>query len=253
MLESDSPKRICLHEVSPVSEKPQKQDKSRTHPHTSPGTAWGEGGWRVLRRVELSRRGSRPEHAPATSPHTSCLWCHLLPPRLLLWMAFPHWSCPLTLSDTIRSAQHCAHTRPAACHSSPHLVFSPGPSAPKMTLHLLGDPFFLGHFLLWPMWAEVNPPKDRLSEVTACGLRDVPGIRWEIKEWSSALSLSAYLPHCQLSQGLPWFHACSSLQASRCKPKSSPFAAAEQQSEAMLDQEAEPRDQRQCCDQVLNS
>ena len=72
-----------------------------------------------------------------------------------------------------------------------------------MTLHLLGDPFFLGHFLLWPMWAEVNPPKDRLSEVTACGLRDVPGIRWEIKEWSSALSLSAYLPHCQLSQGLP--------------------------------------------------
>ena len=32
---------------------------------------------------------SGSEHAPTTSPHTSCLWCHLFPPGLLPLNGFP--------------------------------------------------------------------------------------------------------------------------------------------------------------------
>ena len=60
-----------------------KTTKTRQEQDTSPHLPRDSLGGGAVRRAELGRRGNGPEHAPATSPHTSCLWCHLLPPRLL--------------------------------------------------------------------------------------------------------------------------------------------------------------------------
>lgn len=71
--------------------------------------------------------------------------------------------------------------------------------------------------LLWSLAAVANegcgqpppprprPLKDRPSEATACGLKNVPGFRQAGTGWRSALSLTAHLPHWELSQALPRF------------------------------------------------
>lgn len=123
------------------------KNKSRTHSPPPPG-----GGESAEELWEDCL-----EHASAASPN-SCLWCHLLQPRLLPLNGLP-WSQSLALSDTIRSHQHSAHTGPAACNSPLHLpIFLTGSPAPEMTLHLSGGPFFSGDLLCkWGLWW--TPPK----------------------------------------------------------------------------------------------
>lgn len=162
--------------------KTAKTRAGQTHCDASPGTVRGEEG--------QAQCGS--EHVPATSPRTSCLRYHLFPPGLLPLNGVP-WSRQLALSDTIRSAQHPAHTGPAACHSSPDPVFLTGPPAPNMTLHLSGGPFFTGHLLLWQIRAGVNPTYDRLSEA-----KPAEGCCWLPAECGS-VELGS-IPNCILAR-----------------------------------------------------
>ena len=94
MLQSYSPKRICLHEQSPVPWKQQKQDKSRTD---------------TLQRLPRDCVGGRGGPSAVVAAALSM--------RLLL--APTPAVCGAILSDTIRSAQRSAHTGPAACTAPP--------------------------------------------------------------------------------------------------------------------------------------
>ena len=150
MLQSYSPKRICLHEESPVQWKQQKQDKSRTDTlQRLPGDCvGGRGGPSAVAGEALSMRlllAPTPAVCGAICSHPGCF----------LWMAFlkppahpvghdqvspalcPHWTCCL----------HCP---------TPHPVFLTGLPIPKMTLRLSGGPFFTGHLLLQQMRIAVN-------------------------------------------------------------------------------------------------
>lgn len=108
-----------------------------------------------MRRAKC--RGSRgSEHAPTTSPHTSCLWCHLFPPGLLPLNGFPEAArSPCRTRSGQPSALPTLDLLPALPH--PHPVFLTGPPIPKMTLRLSGGPFFTGHLLLQQMRTAVNP------------------------------------------------------------------------------------------------
>ena len=197
MLQSYSPKRICLHEQSPVPWKQQKQDKSRTDtlqrlPRDCVG---GRGGPSAVVAAALSMRlllAPTPAVCGAICSHPGCF----------LWMAFlkpparpvghdqvspalcPHWTCCL----------HCPTPPPGISYRATNSQDDTA-SVRRPIFH-------------WSLAAAANEgcsqPHLRGAEWSqACRAQDVLGFQQNVAEWS--LALSAYLPSCKLSQALQWF------------------------------------------------
>ena len=147
---------------------------------------------------------SGSEHAPTTGPHTSCLWCHLFPPGLLPLNGFPEAArSPCRTRSGQPSALPTLDLLPALPHLPPGISY-------RATNSQDDTASVRRPILHWSLAAAANegcsqPHLRGAVWSQACRAQDVLGFQQNVAEWSLALSLSAYLPSCELSQALQWF------------------------------------------------